>query len=221
MTEPAWIIVIRLPHTDLEYSTDDVSSITLSSLRQFVRRKIGLVTLNRRLRFVYQGRVLADATGLRSLLFPEGHKKAFVLCSIGTIMTRDEFRDDGDVEESFLGTRPEDEALPSVQPERRGFDRLRDVLGEQEVESLREQFGELYGATDVERQELEDQWLSEDPTTLDADRMSDVISFAVGAFSGVFILVLLKIGMFNRRQSVVAGIGFLVNLAFTTLRAFS
>lgn len=219
MTESPWVVVLRLPHTDLEYTTDDLSTLSLANLRRFVRQKIGHATLNRRLRFVHQGRILADATDLKQL-FPNGQKKSFVLCSIGTIMSRDEFDDDGDTRESFLGGQNQDQIVPNVQPERRGLDRLRDILGDDEVAGLREQFDEIYDATDIERQELEEQWLSED-STLNNDRMGEVISFAIGAFAGVFMLVLLKIGIFNRRQSVVAGIGAGVNLAFTALRAFS
>lgn len=207
-------IVIRLSSDDVIFETDNVSTVTLADLRHAVRSNRGGTTLNRRLRFIYNGHVLTPTTNIAREVVGN-RDRVYVHCAIGPIMSSAEIERGEDTETPPVRER-------TTEPELRGFDRLRSTgFSEEDILNLRQQFGELYGTDGGV--ELEDQWIDDDAanTPFAVEYVRDMLAVLAGAFLGVFVIVLVKLNVLNRRQMMVVAAGAVINVVFSVLQLFS
>lgn len=203
-------IVIRLPDADVDFVTEDVTRTTLADLRHAVRTNRGGTTLNRRLRFIYNGHVLTNQTNIARDVVGS-RDRVYIHCAIGPIMSSTEIEQGEDASPQVPARNTE--------PELRGFDRLRSTgFSEEDISNLRQQFGELYGTEGGT--ELEDQWIDNDTvgSPFAIEYLQDMIAVLAGAFLGIFVLVLVKLNLLNRRQMTVVMAGAAVNIAFSVLQ---
>lgn len=208
-------IVIRLSSEDVIFETDDVSAVTLADLRHAVRSNRGGTTLNRRLRFIYNGHVLKNTTNIARDVVGT-RDRVYVHCAIGPIMSSAEIERGEDTDAEPPAPQR------TAEPELRGFDRLRSTgFSEEDIANLRQQFGELYGTDGGV--ELEDQWIDDDAANAPfaVEYVRDMLAVLAGAFLGVFVLVLVKLNVLNRRQMMVVGAGAVINIVFSVLQMFS
>lgn len=168
---------------DLHLEVPNLYDCSVPSLRREIRRKVGGITLNRRMRLIHGGKILTDSTNIaRDVANNRASSlrnwrnvgetdsttslteiaptpiRLFIHCSLGNILTPQELQNEGQMETEAPNR--------STLPELRGFDRLRETgFSEEDIIQLRHQFGQLYGygtnngTNREEMTRMEEQWI--------------------------------------------------------------
>ncbi|KAA8909218.1 hypothetical protein TRICI_004608 [Trichomonascus ciferrii] len=221
---------------DLTLHVEDIMNSSVSSLKKEIRKNVGGITTNRRLRLIHGGRIINDQTDLakdvakvklsdrvNNAKSPESIPKVYIHCSIGDIFTPEEMARENEYDSKT--------PVQSTLPELRGFDRLRATgFTEDDIAQLRQQFTALYGTSGQQNPEevarMEDQWIdtgvgdgAAGDVVLGGDYLDDLLGILTGMFLGVFALLFLKeSSLFSNRQQKAVVAGVAVNFSFALLR---
>lgn len=170
------VLIIKFSEISLEDLKLEIANLyeyNVPRLRQEIRRKVGGITLNRRMRLIHGGKVLTDKTDLvkdvanirgqstRKWLEVDDKDSQSVITSLEASPTSTEVSPSpirlflhcslGNIltpQELQREDEMETEGQHSrnTLPELRGFDRLRETgFSEEDIMQLRQQFGQLYG----------------------------------------------------------------------------
>jgi hypothetical protein len=221
---------------DLTLCVDNILESSVSSLKKEIRKNVGGITTNRRLRLIHGGRIINDQTDLakdvakvrlsdriNNAKSPESIPKVYLHCSIGDIFTPEELARENEYDSKT--------PVQSTLPELRGFDRLRATgFTEDDIAQLRQQFTALYGTSGQQNPEeaarMEDQWIdtgvgdgAAGDIVLGGDYLDDLLGILTGMFLGIFALLFLKeSSLFSGRQQKAVVAGVAVNFSFALLR---
>lgn len=164
-------------------------------------------TAGQRLRIIYRGTVLDNATDLRDVLRDE--ENVTLHCSVSERLSVEQLEPSAQLN-----------AAPS------GFDRLREAgISEDEIQNLRADFAELHGSTDeVEIRQLEEQWMDEganDSLGEPPGAYDDILlGTLVGFFGGLLSLIFLRErDIFSKRTQLAVVAGLLINICFSLIRS--
>lgn len=154
-----------------DYAITDTTDISYKKLKQAIRQHNSLCT-NRRLKLIYNGRVLNEFFDFKHELiskFTPENDKIYIHCVIGETLSRTQLSKENELDNQQV-TR-------STQPEVIGFDRLlQQGFSQQDIDDLRAQFEQIYNITssnnsainDLEEEEqrrnyvrqLEERWIN-------------------------------------------------------------
>lgn len=144
---------------DLAIDVDDVSKVSVSSIRRHIRDTVGGKTSNRRLRLIHNGRLLNESIDIArdvakvsvkgkeiststssgdNTNSQSGPKRIYIHCSVGDILGANELLRESELDKKTI--------IKSTGPELRGFDRLRSAgFTDRDINVLRQQFTSMNG----------------------------------------------------------------------------
>jgi hypothetical protein len=142
---------------DLALDIEDVSKVSVSSIRRQIRETVGGKTSNRRLRLIHNGRLLNEniniardvaKVSVKGKEISNNHiiggsssnspKRIYVHCSVGDILDANELLRENELDKKAI--------VKSTGPELRGFDRLRNAgFTDTDINVLRQQFTSMNG----------------------------------------------------------------------------
>lgn len=146
---------------DLALDVEDISKVSVSSIRRQIRETVGGKTTNRRLRLIHNGRLLNENTdiardvakvsvkgkeinssqitgGSSNINSSSSPKRIYVHCSVGDILDANELLRENELDKKAI--------IKSTGPELRGFDRLRQAgFTDTDINVLRHQFTSMNG----------------------------------------------------------------------------
>ncbi|ANZ75337.1 BA75_02844T0 [Komagataella pastoris] len=221
--------------------------VSLKELRSYVRSQYNQIN-NKRLKFIYQGKVILANTDFDSL--PHSNEEIFIHCLVGETLTADELADEGQWDTK--------QPIKSTEEAAVGFDRLLSQgFSRQDVDELRSTFHSMYGSGENEDlRELEDNWI-DSTVNNEFDEFSNVlnnrnqntqlantpggaatnvnnhvpdtnrdllIGTLLGCFLGVFALFLMRLdlgGIVNKRTKTAIIAGVCINFSLGIIRMFS
>ncbi|KAF5100952.1 hypothetical protein D0Z00_001083 [Geotrichum galactomycetum] len=144
---------------DLALDIEDVSKVSVSSIRRQIRETVGGKTSNRRLRLIHNGRLLNEniniardvaKVSVKGKEISNNHisssnnnnnnspKRIYIHCSVGDILDANELLRENELDKKAV--------VKSTGPELRGFDRLRNAgFTDTDINVLRQQFTSMNG----------------------------------------------------------------------------
>ncbi|ODQ80713.1 hypothetical protein BABINDRAFT_126289 [Babjeviella inositovora NRRL Y-12698] len=195
------IIVIRFSDgiPDLQIPVPASQTVTTTGIRRNIRSERNPETGLKRLRLLYNGRMLTGRTNFAREVFkyipppppsdnagstPEPYL-LYVHCLIGDDLTAAEIADEDKLDQ--LQQETQDSSHTGVVPPPSGFDRLRDAgFSQEDIDELRSQFRAIYGGSDGGEEaedgqnretlrQLEDEWIDATVHTDGTDDFNNIV----------------------------------------------